>query len=174
MVFAGWGTPFSFLKVTVAVSFCGSPNNRPSHASINGSACLTQRAADILNPDICAIGGISALMDISVMAEPQAVVMSPHNYNSHLIGMAATVHVSAVIPNFKITEYFVNFEDRCREIATQRLTRDGGWLDLPTAPGLSIDIDVARLRAHPHQEATKHGFRQYWEEYPRKGYVPKL
>lgn len=22
--------------------------------------------------------------------------------------------------------------------------------------------------------ATKHGFRQYWEEYPRKGYVPRL
>src|SRR5438105_3471338 len=44
-------------------------------------ACLAMRAADILTPDICAIGGISALMDISVMAQPQAVVMSPHNYN---------------------------------------------------------------------------------------------
>ena len=32
--------------------------------------------------------------------------------------MAATVHVSAVIPNFRITEYFVNFEDLCRDIAT--------------------------------------------------------
>ena len=74
--------------------------------------CLSRRAADILNPDICAIGGISALMDIAVMAQPQAVVMSPHNYNSPLVGMAATVHVSAVIPNFKITEYFVNFEER--------------------------------------------------------------
>ena len=31
-------------------------------------------AADILNPDICAIGGISALLDIAVMAQPQAVV----------------------------------------------------------------------------------------------------
>src|SRR6266853_1237657 len=80
--------------------------------------CLAMRAADILNPDICAIGGISALMDISDMAQPHAVVMSPHNYNSPLIGMAATVHVSAVIPNFRITEYYVNFEDICRDIAT--------------------------------------------------------
>jgi galactonate dehydratase len=136
--------------------------------------CLARRAADILNPDICAIGGISALLDISVMAQPQAVVMSPHNYNSPLIGMAATVHVSAVIPNFKITEYFVNFESRCREIATAGLVRDGGWIELPTAPGLGIDIDVGKLRAHPHHEASHHGFRSYTEEYPRKGYVPTL
>jgi galactonate dehydratase len=136
--------------------------------------CLSRRAADILNPDICAIGGISALMDISVMAQPQAVVMSPHNYNSPLVGMAATVHVSAVIPNFKITEYFVNFEGVCGDIATQGLARDGGWIDLPTAPGLGIDIDVARLRARPHSEASHHGFRQYTDEYPRKGYEPSL
>src|SRR5215216_3923790 len=138
------------------------------------AACLAQRAADILNPDICAIGGISALMDIAVMAQPHAVVMSPHNYNSPLVGMAATVHVSAVIPNFRITEYFVNFEDICRDIAITGLTVKDGWIDLPTVPGLGIDIDIDKLRAHPHVEATKHGFRQYWEEYPRKGYEPRL
>jgi galactonate dehydratase len=100
--------------------------------------------------------------------------MSPHNYNSPLIGLAATVAVSAVIPNFKITEYFVNFEQRCREIATTAPVRDGGWVDLPTAPGLGGDIDVARLRAYPHHEASEHGFRSYTEEYPRKGYAPSL
>ncbi|HTV44970.1 MAG TPA: mandelate racemase/muconate lactonizing enzyme family protein [Stellaceae bacterium] len=136
--------------------------------------CLAKRAADILNPDICVVGGITAMLDIAAMAQPQAVVMAPHNYNSTLVGLAATVHVSAVIPNFRITEYFVNFQDLCREIATTSLTVQDGWIDLPKAPGLGIDIDVERLRAHPHQEATHRGFRQYWEEYPRKGYVPGL
>jgi galactonate dehydratase len=138
------------------------------------AGCLQARAADILNPDICAIGGISALLDIAVMAQPHAVVMSPHNYNSPLVGMAATVHVSAVIPNFRITEYFVNLEGVCRDIATAGLTVKDGWIDLPTAPGLGIDIDVAKLRARPHGEASKHGFRQYWDEYPRKGHEPRL
>jgi galactonate dehydratase len=137
-------------------------------------ACLAKRAADILNPDICAMGGITAMLDIAAMAQPQAVVMSPHNFNSTLVGLAATVHVSAVIPNFRITEYFVNFEDLCREIATASLPRQDGWIDLPTSPGLGIDIDVDKLRAHPHQEATHRGFRQYWEEYPRKDYHPRL
>src|SRR5438270_3822860 len=64
------------------------------------AACLAERAAYILNPDICAIGGITALLDIAAMAQPHAVIMSPHNYNSPLIGMAATVHVSAVIRGY--------------------------------------------------------------------------
>ncbi len=136
--------------------------------------CLAKRAADILNPDICVVGGIGAMLDIAAMAQPQAVVMAPHNYNSTLAGLAATVHVSAVIPNFRITEYFVNFEDLCRDIATRSLAVKDGWIDLPTAPGLGIDIDVDKLRAHPHLEATPHGLRQYWEEYPRKGYAPTL
>jgi galactonate dehydratase len=136
--------------------------------------CLAKRAADILNPDICVIGGITPMLEIAAMAQPQAVVMSPHNFNSTLVGLAATVHVSAVIPNFRITEYFVNFRDICEEIATQSLVVQDGWIDLPTAPGLGVDIDVAKLRAHPHVEATPRTFRQYWEEYPRKGYNPSL
>jgi galactonate dehydratase len=136
--------------------------------------CLAKRAADILNPDICAIGGISAMLDIAAMAQPQAVVMSPHNFNSTLIGLAATVHVSAVIPNFRITEYFVNLESVCRDVASASLTVQDGWVELPTSAGLGIDVDVERLRAHPHQEATHRGFRHYWEEYPRKGYTPSL
>jgi galactonate dehydratase len=136
--------------------------------------CLVKRAADILNPDICVIGGIGAVLDIAAMAQPQAVVMAPHNYNSTLVGLAATVHVSAVIPNFRIAEYFVNFADLCRDISRQSLTMQDGWIELPTSPGLGVDLDVEKLRAHPPQEATHRGFRQYWEEFPRKGYTPSL
>jgi galactonate dehydratase len=100
--------------------------------------------------------------------------LAPHNYNSTLAGLAATVHLSAVVPNFRIAEYFVNFADPCAAIATQSLTVAAGWIDLPTAPGLGIDIDVGKLRSRPHQEASAHGFRQYWEEYPRRGYTPSL
>jgi len=46
--------------------------------------------------------------------------------------------------------------------------------DLTEAVQGHVLNQLERLRAHPHQEMTKHGFRQYWEEYPRKGYVPRL
>ena len=76
-----------------------------------------RRAADIINPDVCSVGGIQELREIAAMAEAYHVVVSPHNYNSTTVGLAATLHVSAAIPNFLITEYFVNFEERAAEVA---------------------------------------------------------
>jgi len=133
---------------------------------------LERRAADILNPDICAIGGITAMLDIAAMAQPQAVVMAPHNYNSVLAGFAATVHVCAVIPNFRIAEYFVNFRDACSAVANRQIKVEDGWAELPDAPGLGIDIDADRLRARPYTTLRGPKLSEYWEEYPRKGHVP--
>ena len=78
-----------------------------------------RRAADILNPDVCNCGGILELREIGAMAEAYHVAVAPHNYNSTTVGLAATLQASAGMPNFLITEYFVNFEDVGREIALQ-------------------------------------------------------
>ena len=69
-----------------------------------------KRAVDIINPDVCNTGGILETKGIAAMAEPYYVGVSPHNYNSVGVALASTVHVSACIPNFVITEYWVNFE----------------------------------------------------------------
>src|SRR5262249_10223981 len=78
---------------------------------------IARRAADILNPDVCNCGGILELGEIAAMAEPCHIAVSPHNYNSTTVGLAATLQASAAMPNFLITEYFVNFEDVGRAIA---------------------------------------------------------
>lgn len=131
-----------------------------------------KRAADILNPDICAVGGIGAMLDIAAMAQPHAVAISPHNYNSTIIGLAATLHLSALIPNFLIAEIFINLKSACDAITPTPLTiEDGGWVSLPTAPGLGVDIDRDALAARPYQDFPHKDMRQYWEEFPRKNYV---
>ena len=89
------------------------------------AAALAARAADILNPDICNCGGISAMLDIAAMAQPHAVAIAPHNYNSTLVGLAATVNFSAIIPNFWIAEFFVNLRPACDEIAVQPIDGEG-------------------------------------------------
>ena len=134
---------------------------------------LAARAADIINPDICNCGGISAMLDIAAMAQPHAVAISPHNYNSTLIGLAATVQLSAMIPNFYIAECFINLKPACDEIAVTPLTIDQGFVDLPTTPGIGIDLDVARLKAKPYRDMGTRmgkGLRSYTEEFPRKHY----
>ena len=110
-----------------------------------------KRAADIINPDVCNVGGILELKEIAAMAEPSYVAVSPHNYNSTTVGLAATVHASATMPNFLITEYFVNFEPIGKEVTTSMLVQEGGYVRLPTTPGLGVDFDEDALRARAYQ-----------------------
>ena len=111
-----------------------------------------RRAADILNPDVCNCGGILELREIGAMAEAYHVAVAPHNYNSTTVGLAATLHASAGMPNFLITEYFVNFEEVGREIARQTIEAEDGYITLPETPGLGIDLDEAALKARPFRE----------------------
>src|SRR5262249_6163248 len=107
------------------------------------------RAADIVNPDVCNCGGIMELRAIAQMAEPSFVAVSPHNYNSTTVGLAATLQVSAAIPNFLITEYFVNFEPRGREIARPAFEVKNRYIMVPTRPGLGIELDESVLARYP-------------------------
>jgi len=110
---------------------------------------LEKRSADILNPDVACVGGILELKEIAAMAEPFLVAMSPHNYNSTLVALASTVHASATMPNFIITEYFLPFVDFCDQISPNQLKPKNGYIELPTAPGLGIDVDEEALKKHP-------------------------
>jgi galactonate dehydratase len=122
------------------------------------------RAADIINPDVCNCGGILELHEIAAMAEPYHVAVSPHNYNSTTLGLAATIHASASMPNFLITEYFVNFEARGAEIADEPFIVENSYIPLPTKPGLGIELDEAALSRYPYQERPKRNLRQPQDE----------
>ena len=110
---------------------------------------LEKRSADILNPDVACVGGILELKEIAAMAESFLVAMSPHNYNSTLVALASTVHASATMPNFIITEYFLPFVDFCDKISPNQLKPKNGYIELPTSPGLGVDVDEEALKKFP-------------------------
>ena len=111
-----------------------------------------RHAADIITPDVCNVGGIEELRQIAAMAEAYHVVVAPHNYNSTTVGLAATLHVSAVIPNFLITEYFVNFESRGADVALNPFRVEQGHVTVPTAPGLGIKLREDVLARYAYRE----------------------
>jgi len=127
---------------------------------------LEARAADILNPDVACCGGILELKEIAAMAEPYMVAMSPHNYNSTAVGLSSTVHASAGMPNFIITEYFLPFVEFCDKISPNQLKPKNGYINLPTAPGLGIDIDEEALKQHPAKVYPARNLRHPSDEGP--------
>jgi galactonate dehydratase len=125
---------------------------------------IQRRAADILNPDVCNCGGILELREIAAMAEPHHIAMAPHNYNSTTLGLAATLHAAAGMPNFLITEYFVNFEDLGRVVARSPFRVEDSCITLPTAPGLGIDLDEDALARHPYRARSVRPLRRPADE----------
>ena len=109
---------------------------------------LARRAADILNPDICNVGGILEMREIGSMAEPHFVAISPHNFNSTTVALNATLHASAGMPNFTLTEYYLPWVDFAMQLCAGQLLPREGYIELPDTPGLGIELDESMLERH--------------------------
>jgi len=131
-----------------------------------------KHVAEIINPDIC-VSGIKVMSEISAMAEPYSVLMSPHNFNSNAVGLAAMIHLSASIPNFLIGEMFLTVDEASREIMVEPFEIKNGYVALPTKPGLGIDIDMDKLAQRPYKFFERKfpfkGACDYRDEFPKEG-----
>ncbi|HYO81750.1 MAG TPA: galactonate dehydratase [Bryobacteraceae bacterium] len=97
---------------------------------------LQKRAAVILQPDLCHAGGITECRLIAGMAEAYYASIAPHNPLGP-ISLAAGLQLAGCIPNFLIQEQVSLGEGYIKKPFTVR----EGYVDLPTAPGLGIELD---------------------------------
>jgi galactonate dehydratase len=65
---------------------------------------LQVRGCDIVQPDICVVGGITEMRRIAALAEAHFVTVAPHNPMGPL-ATAINVHFCASLPGFRILEY---------------------------------------------------------------------
>jgi galactonate dehydratase len=104
---------------------------------------------DFLRPDIGNVGGLSASIKIAALAEARHRRMIAHNFLSPYL-TAAALQLYAAIPNTGTFEWTPLDEEPHRAaMLTAPLPRNGGWLDVPEAPGLGVDIAPGYLEAGP-------------------------
>lgn len=110
---------------------------------------LEARIAAFLQPDVIHVGGILELRRIAAMAEPYGVGIAPHNAAGP-ISTAATLQVAALLPNLQIQEMFAPMDAPWKDaLAYPPIEVVEGMVQIPTGPGLGIDLDEAVARAHP-------------------------
>ena len=97
---------------------------------------LEKRAATVLQPDLCHAGGITEVRLIAGMAEAYYASVAPHNPLGP-ISLAAGVQIAASIPNFLCQEQVSLGEGYIK----QPFKVNKGYLELPTGPGLGIELD---------------------------------
>ncbi|MGR9132705.1 galactarate dehydratase [Rhizobium leguminosarum] len=115
---------------------------------------LQVKGADLIQPDICVVGGISEMRRIATLAEAFFVGVAPHNPMGPL-ATAVNVHFSAAAQNFRILEYRLpkgqayvyggldieKREGETRYVVDPYLPKDG-YLELrPDRPGWGVDMD---------------------------------
>ena len=104
---------------------------------------LTVKGADIIQPDICVVGGLLEMRKIAAIAEAHYVTVAPHNPMGPL-ATAVNLHFSASQPNFRILEY--RLPDGASYVKDPYLPKDG-YLNLrPDRPGWGVEIDEEALK----------------------------
>jgi galactonate dehydratase len=119
---------------------------------------LARGAVQYVRPDVCICGGISGAKKIAALAEAHFVGVVPHNPLGP-ISTAACLQLAASIPNFALQEYPLGEDVPPKsEIVTKPLEREGGYLKIPTGPGIGIELveDAAdRFPYRPRQVITR-------------------
>ena len=98
------------------------------------------KALDMLQGDMYGLG-IEGILAEATMAEPQGILVAPHNWSS-LLSLFMQVHMGLVVPNFYRAEH--------DPLKSDVLICDGykikdGSCSVPDAPGFGLAIDESRF-----------------------------
>jgi L-alanine-DL-glutamate epimerase-like enolase superfamily enzyme len=110
---------------------------------------LDAGAADFVqaDPDWC--GGISELVKIAAVCSAFDVPLYPHGHSLH-----AALHVAAACPPtvFPMVEFLILHQRSKQRFMKGYLEPEKGMVALPSAPGLGIELDPAKVQGRRYLE----------------------
>jgi L-alanine-DL-glutamate epimerase-like enolase superfamily enzyme len=116
---------------------------------------LTRGALDIVQPDVTKVGGISEQRRIAWMAYDFGVKYVGHGWNTAL-GVAADLQMAAAFADADLVEFIGGSPYVDGILAEPFNLGEDGYLSIPEAPGLGVQIDPAKLaRYTPDQTALQ-------------------
>jgi D-galactarolactone cycloisomerase len=106
-----------------------------------------RRAVTVAQPDVCSAGGITEVKRIADLANALNISCYPHVWGTP-IAIAASLHVLATLPG----EVLLEFDQSANPIRERLLSRvvavnAQGSVEVPTGPGLGIEVDEDQLEA---------------------------
>lgn len=121
---------------------------------------LQTRAVDIVQPDVCSVGGISEMRRVVDMAAMFGVRLIPHVWGTAVCLAASLQCMAALPPNpprrrpiEPIMEFDRTHNPFRQAVVKTPLEHDGGVVQIPDGPGLGIEINRDALRQFALKEA---------------------
>lgn len=134
------------------------------HTSFEYRELFELQAADIIQTDITHFGGIMATKKLAAWANAYYVLIAPHNVGGPA-STAASLHLGACTPNFKIQEYFNDFAEAFVKEAADGLPEViDGYFALPDTPGLGLTLNEDVIAEHPQRELHFNLYAEDWQK----------
>ncbi|TDI66913.1 MAG: mandelate racemase/muconate lactonizing enzyme family protein [Alphaproteobacteria bacterium] len=116
--------------------------------------CLSQKRADVIQPDAAICGGLAEAMKIVTLAETFGARVAPHSAAGP-IALAANLHLCAAASNIWKLEYAFTLGGLWQEMLREPIllpdTLQDGCLAVPDGPGLGLSIDEDVWNRYPYQ-----------------------
>jgi galactonate dehydratase len=110
---------------------------------------LNHKGAAFVRPDLSLAGGITNVKKIAAIAEANYVGVVPHNPLSGVL-TAACVQIDAATHNIAVQEYPYDDDKGIKaELVKEPLKRVGGYLEVPTKPGIGVELNEEAFKHHP-------------------------
>ena len=135
------------------------------HAIHEFGEFLSHNVTDVINPEPLGVGGIWRSLQIAGIAEAHHAEIALHNAESPFKTMVA-LHIDAVTPNVFIQECFDDFlEPWVPEVLSGFLRVENGYLGIPDAPGIGVELNEEEAKKHPYGRSNfLRMFRPGWEK----------
>ncbi|WP_373354724.1 mandelate racemase/muconate lactonizing enzyme family protein [Pseudoroseicyclus sp. CXY001] len=114
---------------------------------------LRDGGVSIVQPALGRCGGLWEARKIAVLAEAYGAEVAPHLYCGP-VEWAASLQLCAAIPNLLMAETIET--DFHAGLIKGAITVEDGYVRVPDAPGLGIEVDEALARAHPYEGKALH------------------
>ena len=137
------------MRQKLAMPIAGGENE---HTLYGFRDLLAAGAVDVAQPDLGSCGGISAGRHIIALAQSHGVQVNPHVWGS-AIAQAASLQFIAAVPvahhslfaQEPVLEYDRSSHPFRQQLITRPIQQAGGWVDIPSGPGLGVTVDRAVL-----------------------------
>ena len=114
-----------------------------------------KQAVNVVGPDPLDVGGIAETKWIAEYADLHGILMAPHGIADGLIGLAAHVHLAAVLPrNYIAFEYPTGRPEWWHDIIEglpDPIVKDG-FIDVWDKPGLGVEFNVEAAKKRLRDE----------------------
>jgi L-alanine-DL-glutamate epimerase-like enolase superfamily enzyme len=116
---------------------------------------INMHAVDIVQPDVCYIGGLTRALRVASMAEQAGLLCVPHSANESMV-LTFSLHMMGAIPNAgPHIEYSIEPPICPEGLYTPLPEVRGGKVDIPAGPGWGVEINPDWLKAAHYQASAK-------------------